>query len=290
MGMPQTVSGKDGGVEMKRGWKIFWGICGVLTGIGIVCCVIAMALGFTTDMIADRFPDGIGIIRYNSDYGSESYSRDVDVSDKFDGIHSIDAQVSMCSLQVLESEDEHVRIETAGISSRLRLKYYVEDGELKIRTRKKWSSMAGVNHAGTIYIYIPAQHTLRETNFEMGAGEMYIQNIKAESLDIQVGAGEAVIDSFQAEEADMECGAGSIMAAGEAGRELNIDCGIGEIDMTARGRKEDYSYELKCGIGNIDLGDESFSGLGRKKEIYNSTGREMNIDCGIGDVTVQFEE
>lgn len=30
---------------MKKGWKIFWGICGSLIAIGVICCIVGVALG-----------------------------------------------------------------------------------------------------------------------------------------------------------------------------------------------------------------------------------------------------
>lgn len=30
---------------MKKGWKIFWGICGSLVAIGVICCIVGVALG-----------------------------------------------------------------------------------------------------------------------------------------------------------------------------------------------------------------------------------------------------
>lgn len=30
---------------MKKGWKIFWGICGSLIAIGVICCIVGAALG-----------------------------------------------------------------------------------------------------------------------------------------------------------------------------------------------------------------------------------------------------
>ena len=53
---------------------------------------------------------------------------------------------------------------------------------------------------------------------------------------------------------------------------------------------KDYDYEISCAAGAIDIGDSSFSGLGHEKKISNpgSSGK-MTFDCGVGNITVDFE-
>ena len=41
---------------MKRRWKIFWTVCGITAAIGLACCIAALALGVTAEMIEGRFP------------------------------------------------------------------------------------------------------------------------------------------------------------------------------------------------------------------------------------------
>lgn len=43
---------------MKKGWKIFWIVCGVTFISGLVCCIISLSLGVTTEAISMHFPKG----------------------------------------------------------------------------------------------------------------------------------------------------------------------------------------------------------------------------------------
>lgn len=276
---------------MRKGWKVFWIVCVVVVVIGFVCCIAALGLGVTRESIFTRFPHGIGFVKYGNhgfDYETIPYDGDVDASETFSGIREIDAYISAGDFQILKSDTEEVKIETAGVDSRLKLRYYVEDGELIIKTRKHFTGMTGVK-SGTVYLFLPENFNLEEADLELGAGVMYIQDISARCLDIHVGAGEATIDSFTSDEVSMDCGAGTIYAYGRAIQDADIDCGIGRIDLTLAGRKEDYSYSVKCGIGEVGLAGETYSGLGSERQIDNRTGREIEIDCGIGSVDIQFE-
>ncbi|KMZ52485.1 DUF4097 family beta strand repeat-containing protein [Dorea sp. D27] len=276
---------------MRRGWKIFWIICAVIAAVGFACCMTAMALGVTAEAIEERFPNGFAIVK-NSDWhhSGNTYTGEVDESQTFSNmqIQEIDAHISGGELQVLQSDSDEIKIETSGIDSRLKLKYYVEDGELKIETKKHIWGINGGKHIGTVYLFVPKGYEFDDVSFEVGAGYLYVEDISANSLDIEVGAGAADVSSFHAGEASLDCGAGRITASGLADWEMDIDCGIGEIALAVNAKLEDYSYDIKCGIGQVDVGDEHFTGLGSKKTIEHATGKEINIDCGIGKVSVDF--
>lgn len=278
---------------MKKGWKVFWITCGSIGIIGFICCIAALCLGVTSEAVADYFPRGIGIVKYvnNEGIAKEPYNgSDIDVSETYTGITDLDIELSAGTLQIMESDTQEVRFETSNIDSRLHLKYYVEDGELIVETRKNLAGLVNSPDIGTIYLFLPKDVTLDEVDIEVGAGGFYVDSIKANSLKVGVGAGEAVIDSFRALETEFQCGTGRMEASGDPGVMMDVNCGIGEAEISLNGMKEDYSYNLQCGIGDIQLGHESYSGIGigGNKQINNNTGKEIEIDCGIGSVRVNF--
>lgn len=307
---------------MKRGWKIFWIVCAALAGIGVVCCAASYALGVTMEKIADRYPDGIGF--HETDHDSETSKTDsyesyeealhameeaaeedcdddskVETQSNGDGeiftkIRSIDAQVSAGAVEVHEDPSlaDGVRIVVKNVDKRLKLKYYkeAEDGELEITTVKRIHGLTGGHSVGKIELYVPEGYTFEDVSFDMTAGALYIENIHTEELSVEVGAGMAEIAGFRAKEADFDCGTGNIAATGISEDEVNIDCGIGEITYRTTGNETDYNYSLNCGVGDITCGENTYSGILKKKKVNNHAAKDMDIDCGIGEVTVTFAE
>ncbi len=290
---------------MKKGWKIFWIVCASCLGVGIVCCVVSLIMGVTIEGIENRFPNGItlgrgiGIFMYDDDYEEGNAVAESDDRQSFSGVRSIDIDVWAGEVEIRtlpdtyqEHHQEHYRqeviVETQGVSRKMRLQYYMDGDELKIKTKKK---LVGIkNGAGKIYVYVPQDYLFEEVSLDVGAGTLYVENIRAEEFSVDIGAGEAVIDSFTADEVDLDCGAGEITAAGNAVREVDIDCGMGEITFTASGKQSDYDYKISCGIGQVVCGDMSCSGIGSERKVSNGTFREMNVDCGVGEVTIHFSE
>ena len=156
---------------------------------------------------------------------------------------------------------------------------------LKVRSTKKLSKTRKV------CISYPEDVKLQELEIEMGAGTVYLnRDIETEKLSVEMGAGE--FDSknpVTAEEADLEIGTGSMTFADLSAKKISGECGLGELDLTMTGTQEDYNYDLECGVGNLDVGSDSYSGLGREKSISNTgADRKVDLECGMGNVSVNF--
>ena len=92
-----------------------------------------------------------------------------------------------------------------------------------------------------------------------------------------------------AREADLEIGTGSMTFADLSARKTDGECGLGELDLTLTGTQENYNYDLECGVGNLDVGSDSYSGLGREKSISNKgADRKLDLECGMGNISVDF--
>lgn len=156
---------------------------------------------------------------------------------------------------------------------------------LKVRSTKKLSKTRKV------CISYPEDVKLQELEIEMGAGTVYLnRDIETEKLSVEMGAGE--FDSknpVTAKEADLEIGTGSMTFADLSAKKISGECGLGELDLTMTGTQEDYNYDLECGVGNLDIGSDSYSGLGREKSISNTgADRKLDLECGMGNVSVNF--
>lgn len=280
---------------MKRGWKIFWITCAAAMCVGIAMCMAAVGLGVTREAIAGQLPEGVGLGVLSGDhyFGYESHNTadgTVDSVDMMEGVRSINLDMWAGDVEFLSADalQQGIRVETEGISKRLKLRYYMDGDELKFTTDSKvWH--VNDESIGKVYVYIPEGYKFEEVSVDIGAGALYIEEISAEELKVNVGAGEAVIDDFEVQKVDLECGAGTITARGYAMKEADIECGIGEIMYTAVGNERNYNYDIDCGVGEVICGDDSYSNIGGERRIDNGAPAEMKIDCGVGSIEVVFE-
>lgn len=294
---------------MKKGWKIFWIICGVAVSIGIVCCMTAGILGVNFADVEDIFvfhlDDGASVtskIQDHHEYEYGEYAEHADTGETYSGIEAIDVEAAGIQLQILPSEDEDVHVETTGVDRRLKYSCRQDGRTLEITTTKKLRVINRIKGYATVWIYLPDRQ-LQEIDLSNDAGEVYVKMADAREFTVAVGAGEAKIDDFTAVEADLDCGAGTITAEGTILGEGDISCGIGEISLLLSGREEDYSYDVECGIGAVTVGGRELGGIGidhsdhsehsdhssHSEEHGYSGSRELSIECGIGSVDIDFK-
>ena len=67
---------------------------------------------------------------------------------------------------------------------------------------------------------------------------------------------------------------------------------MGNMDLTLAGKAEDYNYELKCGLGNLEVDDSQETSItsGNKQITNEGATKNIKLDCGMGNVEVEFEE
>jgi hypothetical protein len=286
---------------MKRGWKIFWIVCACIGGIGLLLCIAGAAMGATFSAVGNAYgADSERYVSYwqdwddNMDYDDNTYVQGSteDVS-KFSGIRELSVDVSYLEVIVRPYAGDDIMVDVSRVNPRLKdkLEYKTDEDELSIETKKsRWWPRSAGNNTGYLVIQVPAGDILREASFEIGAGVLEIENVKADSLDISIGAGEAVVKQFETAELDVECGAGEGTLNGIVKEEASVRCGVGQVNLALNGKQKDYDYQLKYGIGELAVGNDSYEGFGGKRSIDNGTGKLIDIECGVGLVEVTFTE
>ena len=220
---------------------------------------------------------------------SEDYARAVDENEEDSTVYQLKYQPTKLDIEL--KYDELILEEGDSFCVRV----YDDSGKnvtvkessdtLKVRSTKKLSKTRKV------HISYPEDVKLQELEIEMGAGTVYLnRDIETEKLSVEMGAGEFESKNpVTAREADLEIGTGSMTFADLSARKTDGECGLGELDLTLTGTQEDYNYDLECGVGNLDVGSDSYSGLGREKTISNKgADRKLDLECGMGNISVDF--
>ncbi len=203
---------------------------------------------------------------------------------------------------IRQSEDENFYLEAKNAD---RLQVYGENNTLylkAIRTR--------VHHMDTVIsLYIPEEPyeelelalgagVLRlqdalaflEADIEVGAGQMFLENLTCNSLTVEVGAGELIGKNLTVREsADWSVGVGHLQVQGTVEGDLDVACSMGSAELTLADEEAAFNYEIECAAGTIQVGGTEFAGLSAEKSLYNHAKKDMNLDCQMGAIEVTFE-
>ena len=142
-----------------------------------------------------------------------------------------------------------------------------------------------------IKVIVPSGKDFDTVSLGVDMGTIDLEcDLKVQELSVEVGAGEFCgYGNITAAYCDLQVGAGTIDIDQLDIQKLNADCGAGEIDMVVTGKEKDYNYELSCGMGEIDLENSEYSGLGIEKTISNEGAqKDMVLECGMGEIDVEF--
>ena len=252
---------------MRRGWRVFWIICAILTVIGLICCAAAVMLGVSIDDMSVGY------------YGSG-------VSENFNGIEELDIDTN--GHLIIESYDgESILVEAEG-SNRWKVSCQ-EDGDiLKIRTKIRWAWFGNYD-TGTVYVYVPEGYVFGRADISISDGKADVLGLKSGQLKLEVGAGEGLLKEFETDDLKMGCDAGRIEAAGTVNGDIRVSCGVGEAVLELSGAERDYNHKIVCDIGRVVVGDSSYSGIDNERRRENGADKTIDIDCSVGKVTVDFE-
>jgi len=237
---------------MKKFTKIVLCIAGGFIGIGIVCIILAFALGFSTHNVEEMVRKGklnIGSIeKFQSlDEEKDSESANSKKDEITERCSELEIEFGVGELEVKYADVESIEVAQLDVSG---YRCYVKEGTLHIQGGLKNNASAT---EGRLLITIPTSYQFRKVDIEVGAGTATIDQLDAKEFEVQVGAG--------------------------------------KLDLVTVGAEEDYYYELECGIGTIHIGEATYRGIGYEKEVTNpGAARHFDVEVGAGEVRIQFAE
>lgn len=158
---------------------------------------------------------------------------------------------------------------------------------------------------GTLNLYIPEGFVFDEANIETGAGNVLVNELCANELELSLGAGEVNIESLTVLEnseisggagsvsvkscvlnnAEISMGVGEFSLTGELKGKSDISLGVGETNIALTGAKSDYELYVTKGLGEarVDgnrIEDSQTVGNGKNK---------IDVSGGVGEVNIVFD-
>lgn len=276
----------------NKGKKIFFIISISLIGIGLLVAMVGLVMGATTKTIFQAART-YGLYEGNR----QTWDLDEDLGADLNGIKESYQEVKKLDLDIDHGEvviinnDEIKDIKVVNKSPRRKafIHYDKEDGQLSIESPE--SSWLHWRHQydAQIIIYVPTDYHFEEVDLDLSAGRIKADKIQATKLDIDIDAGELILGDFDAEKMEVSTGAGRIKATGDVKEKIEIESGVGEVDLTLMGQESDFNYNLEVGIGEILVGNHTYSSIKNKYIESTSAKKNAQVNCGVGSVKLNFK-
>ena len=284
---------------MKKGTKGMLIAAGAFAVAGIGFCIggISVAAVETGGNVFDQAGQLIqdndyplaGLIHWgNAQYHSSDIDWDALDGNTVDMDFASDLEISLKydELLIQEYDGDKIRVNVANDAKN---DVVVKETSGKITITDTRSG--NVKKKKQIKVIVPSGKDFDTISLGVDMGTIDLEcDLKVQELSMEVGAGEfSGYGNITAAYCDLQVGAGTIDIDQLDIQKLNADCGAGEIDMVVTGKEKDYNYDLSCGMGEINLEDSEYSGIGIEKNISNEGARkDMVLECGMGEIDVEF--
>ena len=284
---------------MKKGTKGMLIAAGAFAVAGIGFCIGGISVaavetgGNVFDQAGQLLQDNdyplAGLIHWgNAQYHSSDIDWDALDGNTVDMDFASDLEISLKydELLIQEYDGDKIRVNVANDAKN---DVVVKETSGKITITDTRSG--NVKKKKQIKVIVPSGKDFDTISLGVDMGTIDLEcDLKVQELSVEVGAGEfSGYGNITAAYCDLQVGAGTIDIDQLDIQKLNADCSAGEIDMVVTGKEKDYNYDLSCGMGEIDLENSEYSGLGIEKNISNEGAKkDMVLECGMGEIDVEF--
>lgn len=239
--------------------KTFKKVCMILISItaiaGIGCIIAAFVMGADPRQI-----------RNHAEGKTSGKLQTEELNIDADQIRKLNIDIGSGNVKIQNGAQDQLIIKKKGSWEPVTLK---SDGEIKIKQKSRHFQLFLSQSTDEITVILPKGVTFEEVSMDCGSGD-----IKSDSLNIT-------------DELDIDCGSGDIQLSTITAPKTEIDLGSGDVALTMSGSEKDYNYDLDLGSGDVKIGDTLFED-DIKKHNTNAL-RWMNVDCGSGDLTIDFD-
>lgn len=212
-------------------------------------------------------------------------------------VHSLDIEINAADFVIVQGDEFSVE------SNLKNLTVTQDDGVLKIVEKTKF---ARSYNGASLKLYIPQNMVFDYASIKTGAGRLTAKSFSANTLELKTGAGRVEFEHLEASEnANIKGGAGEIVVKDGNLNNLTLDLGVGELNMTAKligeselkfgvgesditllGNREDYSFDIRNGVGTINIDGVTVSGF-----VGSGIGENcVKIKGGVGSTNIRFQE
>lgn len=278
---------------MNKKWKIFWIVTASIAALGMVIGLVGVSMGGTWQAIRNQYPNGIGFVNEDHEntrhHGKKNGNISGNMTFSVDEVNSIDIDVTCAELGVYYYDGTEIEVGCEGLPNVLGFDCYVdEENELVIGTDGEAKLGAS---CGEIWVRIPRDKVFLDVSIDIGVGAAEINDIAAIEMDVAADVGEIEVNDLKAQALDIDCGAGEVTISGSVDGDISIDCGAGQVNCQLAAFSQDsYNYGIEVGAGEVNVGKTNVAGVNVHRTYENGASRAMEIDCGMGEVNIEFED
>lgn len=198
-------------------------------------------------------------------------------------------------LDVQNSGTDDFGVDWEGVG---KFQYYVEDGTLYVISTENF---------GDTTVYVPEDMVYESCTLAAAAGDVFIEEMKAEEVSVYVGMSDVDIEMLETQNLILEAGKSDLQITegnvgeltltydtsniwyfGSISGNVEVTGSMGNLEMALWGDSDQYNYFIHSTLGSIDIPGYHVVGLTQNKNINNNAGKDMTITSSMGNIGLEF--
>lgn len=197
----------------------------------------------------------------------------------FRGIKRLEVDVQNAQITIFATENAN---EFTYYSNRGNSIATVDGSTLKLEDK------SNIKDKVELELYIPVG-VLKEIEIEAINGNLVADKIVADNVTIEIDNASVQIEELMVEDkAELQINAGQMVVGFYSGTNLETECAMGSIMVVCEGKQEDYNYDLECGMGQIRIQDNIYSGIGNDLQTSGESNKSIKAECAMGEIILEF--
>lgn len=265
-------------------------LCALLAAVslllGIVLCLFGSALG-------GRLHDSFGV-HYGENGPFAVGYQDFDDEDKQDMIElspfrHLEIDIDLGDITIKRGNElklftEHLDSDDYELT---------QSGDtLKLVAHKENFHFLSINLSNPDYHYIltiPEDIKLESLTLESAMGDIVVDQINANDIDIIQSLGDVSFYDVECETMTVEQKMGDVEYEGKGQGNMKIDNSMGDITVKIRDNADFYSYDLSTSMGSIETDKEEKEGASQNIADHPRNAKyQLTMDCSMGDIELEF--
>lgn len=213
----------------------------------------------------------------------------------YENVRSLELEILGEQVRVMESADlKEGQIQAVQSGEGADYRVFQEGKELKVRLPQAISRSNAENMGmKQLTIYIPASFEFEQIELEHVAGSFYAERLFARELSVELISGTVDIAGGSVKELEIECISGSCRCMAAAEYSASVENISGDTSICLTGAEDDFDYEIEAGGGSIYFNGEeqkTFENSWKESHLNHQTGRDVELSCASGTITVEYGE
>lgn len=246
------------------------------------------------------------IVKDNTGFHAPNEQSLVTKSHTLDAFTSINLFNEYGDVQILPADDYSLEVhapETTDVT------YAVEDGELTVKIKNANKNRLTIGFSSfespSIKIYVPTEATLTKIVLDTNFGDVQLQALNYQQLNLFVKHGDIVFKNIGAEQTEItqsfgdttlhqftstgfviDSGHGDIEIDGELNGQTTITSSFGDIDLQLHNKKGELGLDLNTNFGDITLNKQTHEG--KLAQLYEGD-HQLKVSQSHGDLELSLE-